>query len=139
MRSLTLVGRMGEIPVGLRPRMRELSEGPDLEWGFWGWTYHDGSTWAALGFDGATVEPSACVGWAALTMQIDTLPVVGVFVEPARRHGRRGELLLTALLRSLVCDGTLHAGAEVMAATGRWGRYPAIIESCGLRCKTWGA
>lgn len=136
--ATTLVAAMSRIPVGLRPRMRELSEGPELAWGFWGWTHHDGSTWAAVGFDGATVAPEAMVGWAGLTMQVDVIPVVGVYVDPGFRGDRRGETLLAALLRHAVCSGILHPGSEVAAATGRWSRYPEILANHGLRCRTWG-
>lgn len=136
---LTMVAPMRDVPVGLRPRLRELSEGPDLEWGFWGWTHHDGSTYAALGFDGATVAPERCVGWAGLTFQVDVIPVIGVYVQPESRRGGRGELLVRALLHTLRAHGILHPGAEVAAATGRWGRYHEILASCGLRCRTWGS
>lgn len=136
--ATTLIAAMRDVPVGLRPRMRELSEGPDLEWGFYGWTFHDGSTWAALGFDGATVAPERLIGWAGLTMQVDVIPVVGVYVAPESRGGGRGALLLRALLHGVMADGTIPRGAEVAAATGRWSRYSEVLHSCGLRCRTWG-
>lgn len=125
--------------MGLKPRLRELTLGPWEAWGFWSWTHHDGSTWAALGFDGDTTKPEALIGWAALTMQVDDLPVVGVYVEEGKRRGGRGELLLTTLLTSLVRQGILYHGATIAASTQRWEQYPKIIGSCGLRCVTWGA
>lgn len=129
---------MRDVAVGLKPRMRELSLGPWEPWGFWGWTLHDGSTWAALGFDGDTTRPDRLVGWAALTLQVDTLPVVGCYVAESARRSGRGELLLTTLLRSLLTQGVLTPGVTVAAATQRWSKYPEVVASCGLRCVTWG-
>lgn len=137
--SLTYIAAMRDVPIGCRPRMRELSLGPWEPWGFWGWTLHDGATWAALAFDGDTLRPDRLVGWAALTMQVDLMPVVGVFVAEGHRRGGRAELLMRSLLVALTADGVLHRGCTIAAATGRWAKYPAIIESCGFRCETWGA
>jgi hypothetical protein len=136
--TLTLVAPMRDIPVGLKPRLRELSLGPWEFWGFWGWTHHDGSTWAALGFDGDTTKPERLIGWAALTMQVDVIPVVGCYVAEGARRGGRGELLLVTLLRTLTRQGVLTPGVTIAAATQRWAQYPEIIQSCGLRCVTWG-
>ena len=105
---LTLFGRMDDIPVGLKPRMRELSLGPWEPWGFHPWTFHDGSTWASLAFAGATVKAEQFIGWAGLTMQIDVMPVLGVFVDEGHRGGGRAELLVTGLLRELLAAGHLH-------------------------------
>lgn len=118
--------------------MRELSEGPDLAWGFWGWVHHDGSTWATLGFDGHTVTADRMIGWAGMTMQIDNIPVIGVYIDPPYRGARRAEALLGTLLRALVAAEALAPGATVAAATGRWSRYEEVVGSCGLRCVTWG-
>ena len=135
---ITLHGRMGDIPVGLKPRMRELSLGPWEPWGFHPWTFHDGSTWASLAFAGATVKAEQLIGWAGLTMQIDTIPVLGVFVDEGHRGGGRAELLVTGLLRELLAAGHLQKRDRVAASTQRWSKYPDIIKGCGLRCMTWG-
>jgi len=134
---LTMTSRMADVPVGLKPRMRELTLGAYEPWGFWGWTFHDGSTWAALGFDGDTTRADRLVGWAGLTQQIDVLPVVGVYVAEQHRSGRRAELLVTSLLRYLVAGKILHPGSAIAAATQRWSRYREVVESCGLKCETW--
>lgn len=137
--GLIYVAAMRDVPVGCRPRLRELSLGPWEPWGFWGWTLHDGSTWAALGFEGDTVKPDKLVGWAALTTQVDVIPVVGVYVEPRARRGGRGELLMRALLSALTASGVLRRGDTLAAATQRWDKYPDLLQSCGFRCQTWGA
>lgn len=136
--SLILTAPMRDVPLGLRPRLRELSLGPWEPWGFWAWTLHDGSTWASLGFDGDTTRADRLVGWAGLTTQVDVIPVVGCYVAEGHRHGGRGEALLRALLGQLLLEGVLHRGDTIAAATQRWRRYPEIIEACGLRCETWG-
>lgn len=122
---------MANLAVGHRQRIRDLSLGP-VPWGAWSWTFQDGSCWAALGFEGGEM-----VGWAALTMEVDTLPVIGAFVaEPARGRGI-GTTLVTTLLSRLVGLRVLERGAQVFNSTWRFPAYDAIIAGCGLHSVPW--
>jgi GNAT superfamily N-acetyltransferase len=125
------ISKMSDVAVGHKVRIRQLSLGP-ISWGAWSWTFSDGSTWAALGFDGDTM-----IGWAILTMEIDVLPVIGAFTDERHRGQGIGATLASALLRSLVESGELYPGAAVFASTERWKRWHEVVESAGLRCLTW--
>lgn len=129
------VTKMSDVPVGYKPRLRELTIGP-VAWGLWSLTFHDGSTWAVMAFDD---EPAAesLIGWGALTYEYDELPMVGVYVGPDTRQRGVGSLLLTTLLRSLIASGDLEYGATVVASTARWPRYFELAESCGVNCVLW--
>ncbi len=135
-RTIT-VSRMRDIPVGLRARMRELSLGP-IAWGFWSWTFHDGSCWAALAFDGDETREASLVGWAALTEETDVLPVVGVYVDESHRGRGLATTLMSSLLQALIAEGVLVRGARVFNSSWRWAKYAKVIESCGLRSLAWG-
>lgn len=130
------VSRMGAIPVGLRAKMRQLSLGP-IAWGFWQWTFHDGSCWAALGHLGGDTTEDSLVGWAALTMEADLLPVVGVYVDPSHRSLGLGTQLVTTLLQSLLSSEVLTKGDAVFNSTWRWPKYDDLIAGCGLRSLPW--
>ncbi len=134
-RTIT-VSRMRDLPVGLRARMRTLSLGP-IAWGFWSWTFHDGSCWAALAFEGGETSEANLVGWAALTEETDVLPVVGVFVDEAHRGKGLASALMTTLLQGLVSSHVLEKGAAVFNSSWRWSRYDSVIEACGLRSLAW--
>ncbi len=125
---------MRDVPVGWRFSMRKLSLGP-IAWGAWCWTFYDGSTWTAIGFSDA--DRTDLIGWAALTMETDVLPVVGVFVREDCRKRGIGRTLVTNLLHFLISDGDLYPGAAVFASTQRWPKWAEVVESCGLRCLTW--
>lgn len=126
--------RMADVPVGWRVRMRELSLGPLPDgWGSWSWTFHNGSCWAALGF----VNDNELVAWAGLTEEVDTLPVVAVFVEELHRGSGLAAELLTSLLRGLLVAGDISVGDRIYASTGRWGRYEIVMDELGLECVTW--
>jgi GNAT superfamily N-acetyltransferase len=129
------VARMSEVPVGFKPRMREMTIGP-VAWGLWSLTFHDGSTWAVLAFDG---QPAAenLIGWGALTLEYDALPMIGVYVGPGHTGRGVGSLLCTTLLRSLLASGDLEPGATIVAAVGRWPKYYELAESCGVVCTEW--
>lgn len=129
------VARMSEVPVGFKPRMRELTIGP-VAWGLWSLTHHDGSTWAAIAFDGEASAESM-IGWGAVTWEYDSLPMIGVYVGPDTRQRGVGSLLCTTLLRSLLASGDLELGATLVAAVGRWDKYYELAESCGVECIEW--
>lgn len=126
---------MREIPVGLRHRLRELTIGP-VAWGLWSLTFHDGSTWAALAFDGAQT-PENVVGWAALTQEYDVHPMIGAYVDKSQRGKGTAAMLITSLCRSLIGSHVLAPGDVVVASTWRWGRYEELLEECGLVCRDW--
>lgn len=131
MRTL-VIGKIHELPVGWRTRLRELTLGP-VAWGIWSWTFHDGSTWAAV-----LIEDDEPQAWAALTLQTDVLPVVGCYVPEARRGRGEGVELVRALLTHLVeHDRVLSRGSAVFASTWRWPKYVELLESVGLRCLEW--
>lgn len=130
------VSRMAALPVGLRAKMRQLSLGP-IAWGAWSWTFHDGSCWAALGFLGGETAEDQLVGWAALTLETDVLPVVGVYVDPAHRGIGLASQLVTTLLQSLINSDVVSRGDAVFNSTWRWPKYDNIVEACGLRSVPW--
>lgn len=127
--------KMSEVPVGIKPRLRELTIGP-VAWGTWSLTFHDGSTWCLIAFDDKET-PENAIGWAALTFQYDVLPMVGVFVdEPQRGKGLAG-LILSSMLQNAIADEILNRGDTVVASTWRWSNYEEVCESAGLKCQTW--
>lgn len=128
--------RMADIPPELKSKMRSLSLGP-IAWGFWTWTFHDGSCWAKLIFDGAEDTPENLVGWASLTKETDVLPVIGCFISESHRKTGRGRRLITGLLQDLLKKSVLGQGDAVFNSSQRWSSYKEIIESCGLRPLTW--
>lgn len=130
-----VIGRMAEIPVGWRQRIRELSLGP-VAWGSWSWTFQNGDCWVACAFEGVETNPEAMVGWAAVTKEVDLLPVIGAYVDEGHRGRGLATMLATALLRWLV-PVHLSPGAEVYATTHRWPGWQEVIESCGLQCRQW--
>lgn len=135
-RTIT-VARMRDLPVGLRARMRELSLGP-IRWGAWSWTFHDGSCWAALAFDGSESTVESLVGWCALTMEVDVLPVIGVYVDEAQRGRGFALTLVSSLLNALIAEHVLEIGGKIFNSSWRWSKYAATIEACGLRSLKWG-
>jgi len=131
------IAPMHELPVGYKARLRELSLGGYEPWGFWSWTFHDGSTWAAIAFEDRKRTAENIIGWAAVTEQIDMLPVVGCYVEKDRRGSGVAEDLIVLLLRNLIRRKVLESGGSVYASTWRWPKYTEIIESAGLHCLDW--
>ena len=126
---------MADVPVGLKPRLRELTIGP-VAWGLWSLTHHDGSTWGVLAFDGVE-SPENLIGWGALTYEYDSLPMIGAYVDPETRQRGVGSLLFTTLVRSLLASGDLEFGATVVAATARWPKYTELGEQCGIEVVLW--
>lgn len=125
------VGRMGEMPVGWRQQFRKLSLGPRIEWGAWSWSFQDGSCWVAFAFVGT--QP---VAWAAITKEVDYLPVAAVYVHPAHRGQGLARLCATALVQSLL--GTeLSPGDKVYCASERWSKWGELMEASGLVCVEW--
>lgn len=133
---MLLVDRMGALPADLRARIREMSLGP-IAWGSWSWTFHDGSCWVALAFEGDEPVPRRLLAWAALTKETDRLPVIGAYTHLDWRRLGLAERAVDALLGHVVGGGHLAPGDEVFASTWRWPRWHGLLERHGLRCVTW--
>ncbi len=98
------------------------------------WSYHDGSTWAMVLFEGTKREASAIVGWAVFTLQEAEHPIIGVYVAPNRRGLGYGTTLVQRLLaecRDKVCRGHVYAVADW------WPKYPELIQSFGFSHLEW--
>ncbi len=130
-----LISPMRELPVGFRMKLRELTIGP-VAWGLWSLTFHDGSTWAALAFDGEQ-RPENLVGWACVTQEYDVHPMIGAYVAESHRGRGVAPTLVTSLCRDLLGRNVLTPGDTVVASTWRWDGYYALLEECGLVCETW--
>lgn len=126
------LARMRDLPVGHRQAIRELSLGPTVAWGSWSWTFQDGSCWAAC-----ALQDDAIVGWAALTLEVDMLPVLGAYVAESHRKQGIGSMLVTTLLRYLLGKGVLTPGVEIFNSTWRFESYAHLLQSCGLRSRKW--
>lgn len=126
---------MAKIPVGLRVRLRELTIGP-VAWGLWSLTFHDGSTWAALAFDGEP-GPDTIMGWACITQEYDVVPMIGAYVAEAHRRKGVAATLVSSLAWSLLGEGVLNPGDTLVATLSRWPRYVELLEGCGLVCEEW--
>lgn len=124
-------GKMKEMPVGWRQRIRELSLGPRVEWGSWSWTFQDGSCWVACAFVGPQM-----VAWAALTKEVDWLPVVAVYVHPDHRGRGLARLCATTLVQSLI-GRELDPGESVYCSLDRWPKWEGLLEASGLVCVEW--
>jgi GNAT superfamily N-acetyltransferase len=70
-------------------------------------------------------------------MEMDVLPVVGVFVHAEQRAQGLGSALVTTLLDSLISSGVVQPGDAVFNSTWRWPRYDKLISDCGLRSLPW--
>lgn len=133
---LLSVTRMSEVPIGIRQRLRdEYTIGPRVD-GLWSLTFHDGSTWAIVAYDGE-VHQDKILGWAALTQQIDIRPMIGAFVPESYRGQGLASLLVTTLLRYLLGERVLSPGDEIVATVSRWRKYYELCESVGLVCLEW--
>ncbi len=126
---------MAKIPVGLRQKLREFTIGP-VAWGLWSLTFHDGSTWAALAFDGEML-PENLMGWACITQEYDVHPMIGAYVSESHRRKGIASTVISALTWSLLGDGVLSPGDTVVATLSRWPRYVELLDGCGLVCVEW--
>jgi GNAT superfamily N-acetyltransferase len=129
---MTTIAPVPALPDVTRTKLRTLSLGPVIAWGFWSWTFH-AKAWAAVEFD----DDDEPIAWAAFTPEIDELPVVGVYVRNDHRRQGLGETLLRALLEHLIRAGVIGRGSAIFASTARWSKYEPTIEDMGLRCLTW--
>lgn len=124
---------MSDVPEHLRVRMRQLTDGP-YAGTMWRWTFHDGSTWALLAFDGFKAEPRDLVAWACVTNQEEPLSVLGVFVDELYRgDGLAARLVddLVGITKEQLKDGPVYAVSE------RFPKYVEILEKHGLSHLEW--
>lgn len=146
--------KMKDVPSAWRPRLRELSFGPDAG-GMWAWTYQDGSCWVAvlqryeappsdwLVGQSRRQEPLSSndrvqanqhiVAWAALTKEVDSLPVVGCYVAREDRRAGLGKLVSAHLLQRL----DLPLATAVYAVSENWAAWPKILSDLGLVHFEW--
>lgn len=127
-----MVRRMQDFPVGTRKAMRELSLGPEVDRGVWSWTFHDGSTYAAVAMLGKQL-----ISWAAYTEEEDYLPVIGTYTDPYYRGHGLSTTTLTLLLHWCEAQEVVAHGDKIYASTWRWPKYVDICGRLGLRCKPW--
>ena len=125
--------KMADVPQRWRPRLRRLTMGPE-EGAMVRWSYHDGSTWALVLFEGTRREPAAIAGWAVFTLQEADHPIVGVYVDPKRRSLGYGTDLVRRLLEE--CNDKVPRG-RIYAVAEWWPKYTELIAGAGFRQLDW--
>lgn len=128
---------MREFNVGYKLRMRELTLGPSIPQGIWALTFADGSTYAAIYFDGVEQKPDAIIAWAVATREIDYDWVLGCYTDPAHRGKGAGSAVTSTLLTNLLDSGLLEEGSQLFASTWRWSKYAKIGKALGLDIIPW--
>ncbi len=124
---------MGAIPKRWKPRLRQLSMGSE-EGAMVRWSYHDGSTWAAVLFEGHYRDPSAIVGWAVFTLQEAAHPIIGVYVDPKCRGRGYATVLVKRLLEE--CKDRVPCG-KIYAVADWWPKYTELIADAGFKQLEW--
>lgn len=117
---------MKKLPKEWKPRLRELSLGP-YDGSMYRWTFHDGSTWAAVLFLGKEI-----VGWACLTEQEEEYPVVGIYISDQWRGIGLAEDLLVALLQLVK-----PTSRTILAVADSYPKYPELLNSMGYLYRPW--
>ena len=118
---------MADVPAHWKPRLRELSYGPD-EGTTYRATYQDGSCYAAvLRYD------KKIIAWACLTYEDAEYPVIGCFVEETQRKKGLGRAVSEYLLDVL----DLPSGTLVYAYKRLWPAWPGILASAKLEYVEW--
>lgn len=124
---------MAEVPLRWKAKLRRLSLGP-VEGAMVRWSYHDGSTWALILFEGHRRDPRAIVGWAVFTLQEARHPIIGVYVDNARRGLGYGTELVTRLLDE--CGHRVPYG-KIYAVADWWPKYTALFANAGFKQLEW--
>ena len=132
-----IFSKMPDLAVGYRQRLRELTLGPGTPWGMWQWPLRGGAVWAMIAFWGTDLRTDQMIGWSAVSLEEDLIPVIGCFVAPTYRKRGLATTLVTSVIHSLRGTGVLADGDEVAAVTSRWPMYEDVIAACGLVCKEW--
>jgi RimJ/RimL family protein N-acetyltransferase len=129
-----------DIPETWKIKLRELCLPPgrnDPAGGtMYRWTYHDGSTWAYILFDGPEAHPFYIAGWAAMTLEEEPEPVIGVYVDNESRAQGFASLLVAGLLR-VGANQIKEKGSKVIAVDSRFPKYRRLIENAGFIHKEW--
>lgn len=126
MRTLSFM-QMKDVPTAWRPRLRELSFGPEAGT-MWRWTFQSGECWVAL-----LQEADRIVAWACLTNEDDQLPVVGCYVD----KGLRGKGLGSTVANHLLTMIDLQQATAVYAVSYNWPKWPKILQQFGLVHFEW--
>ncbi len=133
-----LLAQMCDLPEAWRARLRELSFGA-YNGTMWRWTYHRAACWVAIGFRRHPPErgygPEDILGWACWTENEEPHPVMGAYVEEASRKAGYARQLADALLRHH--RHRRPPGSIVIAVSGYWPAWPAIIEAAGFTHQNW--
>lgn len=138
MPSSIFVDRMANLAAGLRANLRNhLTLGAHIPLGMWQWTLMDGSTWAAVGYDGTRMLADGLQGWAGFSQELDLKPVIGVYVAPEHRGQRLAHRLVSSLVIDLLARDIVQPGETIFATTSRWPAYYDILESHGVECAEW--
>jgi len=124
---------MGDVPRRWLPKLRRLSLGP-VEGAMVRWSYHDGSTWTNVLFEGGRRDPRAIVGWAVFTLQEARHPIVGVYVDSSRRGLGYGTELVSRLLDA--CKDRVPHG-RIYAVSDWWPKYAEVIAAAGFKQLDW--
>lgn len=135
-----VVKKIKKFPQEHLAAMRELSFGPDLG-SMWRWTYHDGSTWAAVIYAGEP-SPESIMAWACVTFQEEPYPVLGVYVAREFRGLGLADSALSAILREeVMCTYSQEAkqtdGNAVYAVSANYSRYPELLARFGFSHLEW--
>lgn len=121
---------MCDLTEDMREGIRKNSLGP-IAYGSWSWTWSKGATYAAVAMDGDDM-----IGWAIVTEDVDSLPVIGLFVVQAYRRTGLSELIVSTLLNWLT-PAILPPGSQIFASLGRWPKYTKVIRKAGHEAVLW--
>ena len=124
---------MANVPRWWKPRLRKLSLG-SFEGAMVRWSYHNGSTWTTVLFQGNRRHPNAIIGWAVFTLQEAKHPIIGVYVDEQHRKTGHGTELVRRLIDS--CRDLVPHG-KIYAVSDWWPKYEAIVETAGFRLLDW--
>jgi GNAT superfamily N-acetyltransferase len=124
---------MAEVPKRWRSKLHKLSLG-SVEGAMVRWSYHDGSTWTTILFEGDRRDPNAIIGWAVFTLQEARHPIIGVFVSKKHRRMGYGSKLVVRLLEE--CKDRVPHG-KIYAVADWWPRYTTLIARFGFKQLEW--
>ena len=119
--------KMNELPEHWKPRLRELSYGPE-EGTTYRWSYSQGKCYACVLRYGDRI-----VAWSAITFDEDEYPIVGCYVEPTQRRKGLGRACANFMLEVL----DLPKGTLVYAYARLWAAWPDILAEADLVFVEW--
>jgi GNAT superfamily N-acetyltransferase len=124
---------MGDVPKSWRSKLRKLTLGSE-EGAMVRWSYHDGSTWTTILFEGKRRDPNSIVGWAVFTLQEARHPIVGVFVDKRHRKMGHATKLVVRLLEE--CGHRVPHG-KIYAVADWWPKYTELFAAAGFKQLEW--